>query len=347
MEKIMKKKIMTLRLACLMAAGMQTAAFAEDGTETVPTITQQVTKHFKMAEGITTPDVTFSFTAAKVTADAPDATIDDLTYSNTDEKKPVNGLSTIDKTAKITFEDFLHAGLYEYKVTETAGTTENGVTYDVAKYDLNVYVINQDDGTLKVESITAEKNGEKQEELSFTNTYRKDASLTISKTTVGAQADKTKDFTFTIKFEKSATESDNVNSYTGKIGEETVTCNIGEEQSFQLHDGESLVFDKLPAGTRYVVKEEGAKDGYTPSIKVVENGVDTLNESVSEDAEIVSSATGTNLVGESENSVDFTNTYEDAPLTGIVLNNWPVMLLIVIAAAAMVLSRAVRVKTRK
>ena len=204
-----------------------------------------------------------------------------------------------------------------------------------------------------MQSITAEKDGEKQNDLAFVNTYRKNGSLTISKTTEGALADKTKDFEFTIQFEKAATEADNVTSYTGEIKDgnnetsETVVCQVGQEKSFKLHDGESLVFDSLPAGTRYVVKEVAASDGYTPSIKVVENGVETLNESVSEDAGIASSSSGTNLVGENDNSVSFTNTYADAPQTGMVLNNWSFILLVVLAAAAMILSKAVKMTERK
>lgn len=353
MKKAMKKKLVTLGLVCMMTAGVRTAVFADEvpAENEVPTI-EHVTKHFEMAEGIAAPDVTFSFTADKVTSDAPDAEIGELTYTSADMANAANGLVRLDKTAEITFGKFPHAGLYKYTVQENAGT-ENGVTYDTSSYDLNVYVINGADGELQVQSITAEKGGEKQNDLAFVNTYRKNGSLTISKTTVGALADKTKNFEFTIQFEKAATEVDNVTFYTGKIveegktAEETVDCKVGQETSFQLHDGESLVFDSLPAGTRYVVKEAAAKDGYTPSIKVVENGKETLNERVSETAGIASSASGTNLVGENDNSAAFTNTYEDTPQTGIVLNNWSFILLIVLAAAAMILSKAVKMMGRK
>ena len=353
MKKAMKKKLVTLGLVCMMTAGMQTAAFADEtpAENEVPTI-EHVTKYFEMAEGIAAPDVTFSFEATKVTSDAPDAEIGELTYTSTDTAAAANGLVSLNKTADITFGTFPHAGLYEYTVQETAGT-ENGVTYDTASYDLNVYVINDADGELQVQSITAEKDGEKQDELAFVNTYRKNGSLAISKTTVGNLADKTKDFDFKIQFEKAATEADDVTSYTGEIKDrnnktsENVVCQVGQEKSFKLHDGESLVFDSLPAGTRYVVKEVAASDGYTPSIKVVENGVETLNESVSEDEGIASSSSGTNLVGENDNSVSFTNTYADTPQTGMVLNNWSFILLVVLAAAAMILSKAVKMMERK
>ena len=337
MKKTTKMKMVLIGLTCLMTAGMQMDVFAE---ETAPTV-NKVCKHFEMAEGIAAPGVTFSFSAEKVTDDAPNATISTLTYSNADTAEMKNGLSSFDKEADITFETFPHAGLYEYTIRETAGT-ENGITYDTAAYHLNVYVVNKENGNLEVRSITAEKDGAKQEELSFTNTYRKNSSLTISKSTEGMHADKTKDFEFTIKFERAATESDEIDVYTGIIGEETVNCKVDEETTFELHDGESLVFDCLPAGTRYVVKEVAAEDGYTPSIKIVENGVETQGETVSERDGISSAATGTNLVGENENEVVFTNTYEDIPLTGIILNNWPFIILIILAIGALLLSKGIK-----
>ena len=204
MKKTTKMKMVLIGLTCLMTAGMQADVFAEDA---VPTV-KKVCKHFVMAEGIAAPEVTFSFIAEKVTTDAPDATIGTLTYSNADTTTVENGLSSFDKEAEITFGTFPHTGLYEYTISETVGAGD-GITYDTASYDLNVYVVNNDDGNLEVQSITAEKDGEKQDELSFTNTYRKNSSLKISKTTKGMYADKTKDFDFTIRFEKAVTEANN------------------------------------------------------------------------------------------------------------------------------------------
>ena len=337
MKKTKKLKMVLIGLTCLMTAGMQMNVFAE---EPVPTV-GEVCKHFEMAEGIAAPEVTFYFTAEKVTDDAPEATIDSLTYSNADTAEVNNGLSSFDKKADITFETFPHAGLYEYIISETAGE-ENGITYDTASYNLNVYVVNTENGNLEVQNITAEKDGDKQDELSFTNTYRKNSSLTISKSTEGMHADKTKDFKFTIKFERAATESDEVESYTGKIGDETVDCSVDEETTFKLHDGESLVFECLPAGTRYVVSEVAAEDGYTPSIKVIENGVQTLEKTVSENAGISSAEAVSTLVGEKTNEVEFTNTYQDIALTGIALNNWPFIILIILAIGAMLLSKGIK-----
>ena len=334
----MKKKI--LFATALMAVAMAMPAYADDADNiaTLADTTPQVTKHFVMAEGLAVPAETFSFTATAVTSDAPTATIENISY-DTDYSlgQVTDGKYSLDNYAEITFGTFPHAGMYEYTVKETTGDAE-GVTYDTASYDLNVYVVNDTDGTLKAQTVTAEKDGAKQSEIGFTNTYRKNGSLTISKNTVGDLADKTKDFAFTITFTKSGTEGDNVTSYTGKIGEETAECKVGEETTFYLHDGESLMFDSLPVGTRYVVTEQAAEDGYVPSVSVIENGVQSTTRSAA-DAEALSSAESgdTNLVGENPNSAIFTNTYDDIPVTGLVLNNLPAVMLIAVSAAALVL----------
>ena len=334
----MKKKI--LFATALMAVAMAMPAYAEDADNvaTLADTTPQVTKHFVMAEGLAVPAETFSFTATAVTSDAPAATIAEVDY-NTEYSlgEATEGKYTLDTYADITFGTFPHAGMYEYTVKETAGN-DNAITYDTAEYKLRVYVVNEDDGSLKVQTVTAEKDNEKQSEIGFTNTYRKNASLTISKSTVGSMSDKTKDFAFTITFTKSGTEDASVTSYTGKIGTEDVVCNVGTATTFYLHDGESLVFDELPVGTRYVVTEAAAADGYKPSVSVVENGVQNATLTAN-DADALSSASSglTNLVGENENSATFTNTYDDIPVTGLLLNNLPAVMLIAISAVALVL----------
>lgn len=346
--KLMKKIIEALTLTGLLAASLGLSAFADDAATLLAK--QQITKHFVMAEGLDVPDTTFSFEATAVTADAPAVTIGSISYSSADDKGSLSteGVYTVDKNAEMTFGTFPHAGTYEYTVTETAGNAE-GITYDSTSYTMTVYVANGSDATLAVQRITVDANNGKQDSLSFANTYRKNGSLTITKNTVGDLADKTKDFAFTITFIKSGTENDNVTSYIGKIGSEDVICNIGEETTFYLHDGESLVFDELPVGTRYVVTEEAAADGYTPSVSVIENGVQTVTDNTTAEASALSTANvgSSNLVGEDENKVEFTNTHGDVPVTGLVLKNLPFLLLIVLPALALILPMAAKARMKK
>lgn len=341
----MKKTIAVLTLTGLMVTGLGLPVLADGSVPELNKDKIEVTKHLVMAEGLDVPTETFRFTATAVTADAPAASIADISYSAADDKGALSAESIymLDKSAEIKFETFLHAGIYEYTVTENSGNTE-GITYDSAEYKMRVYVANDENGQLSVQNITAEAADGKQDSLSFTNTYRKTGSLTITKNTAGALADKTKDFTFTIRFIRSGTESDTVISYTGEIGNEDVVCVIGKETQFQLHDGESLVFENLPVGTRYIVEEEGEKDGYTPSVNVIENNVVTVKNVITADENALSTADvdSSNLVGEKENSVTFTNTYPEVPVTGVIVKHLPFVLLIVLPALALLLPMAVR-----
>lgn len=337
-----KKKIGALVLAGTMMFSMGTSVFAE---ETIPTVDKNgqvsITKDFVMAEGIDTPASTFKFTAISTTKGAPEATIENITFSETDKETPVDGIKTVSKNSNISFNTFPHAGEYVYTVTETKESA-TGVEYSEDTYTLRVYVKNGDSG-LEIRNMTAEKGTSdgternKVSEMKFTNTYRKKAPLEITKVTTGELADKTKDFEFTITIIPSKTEKNQTVVYTGKIGDEEVTVNANQENTFQLHDGETLKFDSLPAGTRYVVTETGANDGYTPSVTVIENGTETVKKKADSEAEGISSVNEqkTNLVGEKDNKVTFTNTYNSIPLTGIFMNNLPFVIVIGIAVLAL------------
>ena len=332
------KKIAMALLTGMMVFGTSTAAFADSATPIVSIGTEAVsgsasiTKNLELAEGITIPTAEFSFTITSADADAPSASIENISYDSTDSLGTLSeGKYIVSKNAEITFGTLTKPGEYTYQVTETAGN-EDGVIYSTENYTVRIYVANKSDGGFYIKTITAEKDNEKQSQIDFTNVYTKNASLKITKDVEGEMADKTKDFTFKIKFEKSATEAESVTEYTGKIGEEDVKCLIGTETEFQLHDGESLEFSNLPAGTRYVVSEIEEQDGYTPAVSVVENGVQGTTLNGVDGTDLASADTGkTNLVGEKENSVTFTNTYGDVAITGVVSKNLPFILMISVA----------------
>lgn len=345
----MKKKVGALLLAAGMMVSMNMMAFAE-GVPTVGTGTAgqdasaSVTKEFVMAEGIQVPKATFQFEITAITKDAPAATIAEIAYTAADqvtESQTATGatVNKAEKTSPIQFEAFPHTGVYEYTVKEIANTYTGAgaVQYAKDEYTLRVYVANDEnkaDGSVYVKTITAEKEGKKQEKIGFVNTYTKDASLTIEKQTTGALADKTKSFDFTIEFTNGATSE--ATQFTGKIGDTTVTCPVGQAVSFKLKHGQKLVFDKLPAGTRYVVTEIGAEDGYTPKVSVVENGTKLADKQGTEKDSLTTNADASknNLVGEKENKVTFENTYKEVPITGVILNNLPFILLIGITGVA-------------
>ena len=123
----MAKKRFGLFLMVLVIMAMSTVTFAQEQVEppsieiettgvslSVPIITE-----LKMAEGLTIPFVGFSLIAKKMTADAPDATIQDIIYKPTDDKgTPINGKHIISKKTAITFGEFPHAGEYIYTIYE-------------------------------------------------------------------------------------------------------------------------------------------------------------------------------------------------------------------------------------
>ena len=353
-----KKRFGALLLAGAMALGMcmNTTVFAEkvptvgnqEGTEQQPA-SAGITKRFEMAEGLDVPDATFKFTVKKAQGnDGPEATISNITYLAKENKGKVqNGKYAIEKNADITFKgEFPHAGEYVYTVKEKDESMTNpSITYSEEQYTLRVRVANgANNDSLYIKDITAERdrsNGtetNKVAKISFTNTYRKNVSLKITKTTTGTLADKTKKFNFKITFAKSATE-DTIADFQGTITRkgsattETVICKNGSA-TFTLADGDALKFENLPAGTKYTVTEvEGEKDGYTPYVTVTDNGIrgQVINGT---DGTNLSSSQNGNYAGEKGNIVEFENKYVENPATGIIMNNLPFILLIGVAVLA-------------
>ena len=350
---ISKKRLGALLLAGTMIMGMSTTAFAA-GTPTVGQSDNMygakasITKNLEMAEGLDVPDATFQFKVEKVTQDAPDASIQPIRYVAREDKGTAgtDGKYIISKKSEIQFGEFPHAGEFAYRVTETKGQLET-ITYSQEQYYLRVQVANTPMGNLYIKTITAEKDSEigddskKVGEIVFTNTHRKNASLEIEKKTEGKLADKTKAFDFELTFTKSPTELQDAPTYTGTIKDKKgdavkdvppVKVTVGTPATFSLKDGQKLVFDNLPAGTKYVVTEKAVpNDGYTPKIQVIDNGVSGQWYVGTEEKALSSKD---HFIGESDNKVTFVNTYNDVPITGIILNNLPFILLIGIAVLA-------------
>lgn len=340
----MKKRWPILLLSMIMLFSLTMPAFAAQtdvptigtGTETQEA-TAFITKNLVIAEGVSIPLATFRFVVTPKTEKAPAAHIADIMYPNLRDQvireiKKDDGSTLYEHklTSPIVFEKFPHAGVYEYTVEEKANTYtgEGTMTYSCDVYTLRVYVANKADGTVFIQTITAEKEGVKQPEIAFTNTYSRNTSLVIKKQTTGNLADKDKEFDFTIRFTSAGTSGET--SFIGSLNTVPLTCPIGQDVSFRLHDGQTLVFNQLPAGTRYIVTEKGAADGYTPQVHVIENGVKLPNKPGEDGKDLTSVALGacSSLAGETKNEVIFINTFKDVPITGVILHNLPFILLI-------------------
>ena len=235
------------------------------------------------------------------------------------------------------------------------------LTFDTKTYEMHVFVKNKSQGTGtyisnvyfvdttagSTTAATAKKAGNAEPGTEggskvykydlFKNKYTKKAgktgdspstinpnadALTITKKVAGGLASKTKNFTFKLTFKAAST--DETGTYTGTKGTEQIQFTKDVEKEFTLHDGESLVFSDLPAGTKYTLKEEGTS-GYTPSSAYKENGT------------LKNGATGTQsqaytvadvLIGEKENNNIVTNTLPEVTPTGLLIDNLPFIIMI-------------------
>lgn len=317
-----------------------TAVMAEEAP--APTVGQAgITKNLHIAEGITVPDTTFTFNITQTSGD--ETTVAKTTTADFRADAVTDDL--VSKAATTELADatkYPHAGVYTFTVSEVKGDVA-GMTYDTKSYIVKVYVVNDGDD-LKVDSITANDGATKVSDMSFDNTYVKDSSLTIKKKVTGTQADRTKHFNFTINMTKAST--DTRASYTGTIvtGDKckkthqnvvlTFDNNDKAIANVELCDGDTITFNNIAAGTRYTVTEAGATDGYTPSVAVVENGAKAVQTNADSDADEITA--DNKLIGEKANSVVFTNAYADTPITGVIINNLPYVVLAAAAVCALV-----------
>lgn len=397
MKKTFLKKLVTASIAAVTALSVfrGVPTFADDNDvatakangETSAKVS--INKVLNIAEGITTPEATFTFTFTPKTGTssngAPYETIDstngqitdkNVSYSGTDVL--ATGQTSIKKDTGDIFREvnYTHAGEYVYtvaekqnvgwKVIQKNGSPIDFMTYDNRNYEMHVIVKNKTTGGTYISSVYFKQvspsvNGKVKPSESgttykydlFTNIYRKNAgkitdpnepnpnkpnvskvdpnakSLVIKKVVSGATADKSKDFTFKLTFTKASTETSQ--SITGKIGETSKTFVYGQETTITLRHDQSLVFDTIPAGTRYKLVETGSQ-GYTASAAYKENGASknqagTVSTNFTQDSI---------LIGEKPNDNTITNSLPDVTPTGLLIDNLPFILMIGLGLAGFV-----------
>ena len=397
MKKTFLKKLVTASIAAVTALSVfrGVPTFADDNDVATAKANGEtsakvaINKVLNIAEGITTPEATFTFTFTPKTGTssngAPYETISDsngkiaaknVVYSKSDLLQP--NQTSIKKDTGNIFESvtYTHAGEYVYTVAETqnvgwAQILKNSVpidsmTYDNRSYEMHVIVKNKQSSGVYISSVyfklvstssTAKVKPSEKGELYkydlFVNTYRKNAgkitnpneptpnkpkpenfnpgakSLVIKKLVEGDSADKTKDFTFKLTFTKAST--DDQGTFVGQVGSTSYTFENGKEKTITLHHDQSLVFDNLPAGTRYKLVETGSQ-GYTASAAYKENGASKTQ----------AGAVSTNftqdsiLVGEKPNDNTITNNLPDVTPTGLLIDNLPFILMIGLGLAGFV-----------
>lgn len=363
----MFKKVLAVVVAGAMTMGMAMPTFATDEGKTTEA---WITKTYNTSVGKAEK---FSFTAEQVkagtgiiTTDAP-VNMPEISFIDTE-------IGTTSKRGQIKFPTYTEAGKYEYTVTETQTVDPavvNGehekMIMSGAEYTMDVYVtdgatgteisnivvnkVKDDAGQLatgKVDISNTDKNG-----FNFTNTYVQEAgtgtdpinpdptynkfgSLNVSKKIVNANGTaetSTDTFAFTATFAfPTGTDANTLGGIKDANGER-VTLAEGGTYTFRLKANENMKFTGVPVGTTITVKESATKN-YKGSAEITINGTQLTPVSATKyNAELT--AVNNGKLGQKQNTVDVTNTYNDVPVTGIIMNTLPYVLMIALCGAAL------------
>lgn len=360
--KTLSKKMLAIVAAGAMTLGlvMPTSVFAAEGDTATKVTEAYVSKTFNTEVG---KNETFSFTATPAAGNTAKVTIPDISFKDTET-------GTTTKRAQVSFPKWTDAGKYEYTVTETAATPaitdgeHQKMIMSQAEYTMDVYVTNGDTGleisniivnkkkddkgtaaTGKVDISNTDRNG-----FNFTNTYvqeagtgtdltnpdstyDKDGSLNVTKAinANGGTVDAEKDFDFTATFTfpkgTDATTLGGVKNADGHV----ISINENGTCTFKLKANKNMKFTGVPVGTKINVTES-ATPNYKGSAVSVFNG---QSQPKVEAAKYDMALTVTNTLGQKQNKVDVTNTYDYVPTTGIIMNTLPYVLMIALCGAAL------------
>ena len=228
-------------------------------------------------------------------------------------------------------------------VETTEGNREKGIyisSIELFKYNA--------DGIIDKDQI----GDYKAHDLKFTNTFYRTASLKVTNTTVGKYANKDKEFSYSLTLGQNPAFGGK-DSYSVKVvrGTETETLTIKPGETItgiKLADGDYFEMDpELPEGITYTAVETLALESNDPySSKILDiyyNDREDQKNSVTGNQEIKPDGDDTELTGSSHtirykhNQADFHNTNDITPITGIIMNNLPFMLLILAAAGIFIL----------
>lgn len=364
----MFKKVLAVVAAGAMTMGMAMPTFAAPGVKTTEAwITKTYNTEVGKAE-------TFSFTAEQVKTGTgiitTDAVVKMPTISFTADETGTNS-----KRGQITFPTYQEAGKYEYTVKESDTVTPavtNGdhekMIMSQAEYTMDVYVTDGKNGP-EISNIVVNKtkndagqtatgkvdiSNTDDNDFKFTNTYVQEAgtgtdptnpdptypdngSLKVSKAVINANGTATTpddEFVFTATFafpkETDANTLGGIKDANGK----SVTLGEGGTYTFKLKANANMKFTGVPVGTTISVKESAAKN-YKGSAEITINGTKlTSVAETSYNTELT--AVNSQKLGQKQNTVDVTNIYNDVPVTGIIMNTLPYVLMIALCGVALI-----------
>ena len=366
----MFKKVLAVVAAGAMTMGMAMPTFAADGGKTTEA---WITKTYNTEVGKAEK---FSFTAEQVktgtgiiTTDAA-VTMPEISFTDTEtgtiSKRSQITFPTYPEAGK--YE-------YTVKETQTAdpivaNSDHEKMIMSQAEYTMDVYVTDGATGT-EISNIVVNKvkddagqtvTGKGKVDIgntdtntfNFTNTYVQEAgtgtdptdpdptyhkfgSLNVSKKIVNANGTATTpddEFAFTATFAfPTGTDANTLGGIKAANGD-TVTSVEGGTYTFKLKANENMKFTGVPVGTTITVKESAAKN-YKGSAEITINGTKlTPVAETSYNRELI--AVNSQKLGQKQNTVDVTNTYNDVPVTGIIMNTLPYVLMIALCGVALI-----------
>lgn len=137
------------------------------------------------------------------------------------------------------------------------------------------------------------------------------------------------EYTMTVTKPEGITTADD--SYVYFVDGEMKTGTYGAAVPFTLPADKNMMIRSCYAGSKVTVDQKGVVN-WTATAKTMFNGI--------ADSNTLTAAVGKNLkvegktLGQKENKVDYTNTYKDVTVTGIIVNNFPFIIMIAIAVVA-------------
>ena len=366
----MFKKVLAVVAAGAMTMGMAMPTFAADpGKTTEAWITKTYNTEVGKAEK-------FSFTAEQVktgtgiiTTDAA-VTMPEISFTDTEKgtnskrgqitfpKYPEAGKYEYTVTETQTVDPVVVNGDHEKMIMSGAEyTMDVYVTDGATGTEISNIVVNKvkDDagqtvtGKGKVDIGNTDTNS-----FNFTNTYVQEAgtgtkptdpdptynengSLKVSKAVVNANGTTTTpdaEFEFTATFAfPTGTNASTLGGIKDANGDD-VTLAEGGTYTFKLKANGNMKFTGVPVGTTITVKESAAKN-YKGSAVITINGTQLTPVSATKYGTELTVVNKEKL-GQEQNTVAVTNTYNDVPVTGIIMNTLPYVLMIALCGVALI-----------